>query len=154
MGSEPASGSGDSTWNRSRVLTIVMSCSQTLVIRAGVGFLYPAYKSLHAIMSDDREAGLAWMRYWGGLAVFSMLETLVDPVLDFLPGYLLTKCVFLIWCMAPSNKSGSNLVFTQIIFPLFKKHHEEIDQQARIVHDSFMEKFGKLIYGNGKMKKW
>lgn len=42
----------------------------------------------------------------------------------------------------------------QIIFPLFKKHHEEIDQQARIVHDSFMEKFGKLIYGNGKMKKW
>merc|ERR1711971_1369012 len=118
------------------VLTILvtMSCSQTMVIRSG--------------------AGLAWMRYWVVLAVFSMLETVVDPLLDFLPGYLLGKCVFLVWCMAPSDKSGSNLVFTQIIFPLFKKHHEEIDQQARIVHDSFMEKFGKLIYGNGKLKKW
>ena len=47
-----------------------------------------------------------------------------------------------------------NVAILQIIFPMFKKHHEEIDQQARIVHDSFMEKFGKLIYGNGKMKKW
>ena len=150
--------------------------AQSLVIRAGVGFVYPAYKSLHAIMSDDREASLTWMRYWVVLAVFSMIETVVDPLLDFLPGYLLGKCIFLVWCMAPSNKSGSNLVFTQvaflkmlihkdskiflsmailqIIFPMFKKHHEEIDQQARIVHDSFMEKFGKLIYGNGKIKKW
>ena len=98
------------------VLTILvtMSCSQTMVIRSGVGFIYPAYKSLHAIMSDDREAGLAWMRYWVVLAVFSMLETIVDPLLDFLPGYLLGKCVFLVWCMAPSDKSGSNLVFTQV----------------------------------------
>ena len=48
------------------------------------------------------------------LAVFSMLETIVDPLLDFLPGYLLGKCVFLVWCMAPSDKSGSNLVFTQV----------------------------------------
>merc|ERR1711971_607393 len=61
------------------VLTILvtMSCSQTRVIRSGVGFLYPAYKSLHAIMSDDREAGLAWMRYWVVLAVFSMLGQLL-----------------------------------------------------------------------------
>ena len=98
------------------VLTILvtMSCSQAAVIRMGVGFLYPAYKSLHAIMSDDREAGLAWMRYWVVLAVFSLLETLLDPLLDFLPGYLLSKCIFLVWCMAPSSKSGSNLVFTQV----------------------------------------
>ena len=88
--------------------------AQTLVIRAGVGFLYPAYKSLHAIMNDDREASITWMRYWVVLAVFSILETLVDPLLDFLPGYLLGKCLFLVWCMAPSKHSGSNLVFTQV----------------------------------------
>ena len=88
--------------------------AQSLVIRAGVGFLYPAYKSLHAIMSDDREASLTWMRYWVVLAVFSIIETVVDPLLDFLPGYLLGKCIFLVWCMAPTNKSGSNLVFTQV----------------------------------------
>ena len=90
-----------------------MAC-QSHVIRSGVGFIYPAYKSLHAIMSDDREASLNWMRYWVVLAVFSILETVVDPLLDFLPGYLLGKCLFLVWCMAPSNKSGSNLLFTQV----------------------------------------
>ena len=88
--------------------------AQALVIRAAVGFLYPAYKSLHAIMNDDREASITWMRYWVVLAVFSILETLVDPLLDFLPGYLLGKCLFLVWCMAPSKHSGSNLVFTQV----------------------------------------
>ena len=95
-------------------IPVTMSCSQAAVIRMGVGFLYPAYKSLHAIMSDDREAGLAWMRYWVVLAVFSMVETIADPLLDFFPGYLLGKCVFLVWCMAPTDKSGSNLVFTQV----------------------------------------
>ena len=70
------------------------------------------------------------------LAVFSIIETVVDPLLDFLPGtdksfyfcvyfellilfdskgYLLGKCLFLVWCMAPSDKSGSNLVFTQVV---------------------------------------
>ena len=74
--------------------------AQQLVIRAGVGFLYPAYKSLHAIMSEDREASLAWMRYWVVLAVFSMVETIADPLLDFFPGYLLAKCAFLVWLVA------------------------------------------------------
>merc|ERR1712154_114731 len=102
--------------------------AQALVIRAGVGFLYPAYKSLHAIMNDDREASITWMRYWVVLAVFSIIETVVDPLLDFLPGYLLGKCLFLVWCMAPSQHSGSNLVFTQVIFPTFKKHHESTNR--------------------------
>ena len=47
-----------------------------------------------------------------------------------------------------------SFVLFQVIFPLFKKHHEDIDHQARIVHDSLMEKFGRIIYGNGKLKKW
>ena len=33
--------------------------AQQLVIRAGVGFLYPAYKSLHAIMSEGSDAPLS-----------------------------------------------------------------------------------------------
>ena len=49
--------------------------AQATVIRAAVGFLYPAYKSLHAIMADDRGESLLWMRYWVVLAVFSLLET-------------------------------------------------------------------------------
>ena len=95
---------------------------QSLVIRAAVGFLYPAYKSLHAVMNDDREASINWLRYWVVLAVFSVIESLVDPLLDFLPGYLLGKCLFLLWCMMPSKNSGSNLVFTQVVRSYFMEN--------------------------------
>ena len=90
-----------------------MSAHST-IIRAAVGFIYPAYSSLKAVMSDEREDALTWLRYWVVLAVFSLAETIVDPLLDFFPGYLLGKCVFLVWCMAPSKNSGANLLFTQV----------------------------------------
>ena len=117
-------------------------------------------------MSDEREEALKWLRYWVVLAVFSLAETVADPLFDFFPGYLLGKCVFLVWCMLPTY-GGANLLFTkvsnmytyksfiiffQIIFPLFKKHHEEIDQQAQIVHDSVMQKVNRYLYG--KQKTW
>ena len=104
-----------------RCCSLIMA-GQSLVIRAGVGFLYPAYKSLHAVMNDDREASINWLRYWVVLAVFSVIESLVDPLLDFLPGYLLGKCLFLLWCMMPSKNSGSNLVFTQVVRSYFMEN--------------------------------
>ena len=104
-----------------RCCSLIMA-GQSLVIRAAVGFLYPAYKSLHAVMNDDREASINWLRYWVVLAVFSVIESLVDPLLDFLPGYLLGKCLFLLWCMMPSKNSGSNLVFTQVVRSYFMEN--------------------------------
>ena len=83
-------------------------------IRIAVGFLYPAYKSLQAIMTEDQEDDMTWLRYWVVLAVVSIIETIADPLLDFLPGYLLGKCIFLVWCMMPGENSGANLIFTQV----------------------------------------
>ena len=88
--------------------------AQATIVRAVVGFIYPAYSSLKAVMSDEREDALKWLRYWVVLAVFSLAETIADPLFDFLPGYLLGKCAFLVWCMLPSKNSGANLLFTQV----------------------------------------
>merc|ERR1711890_132756 len=113
-----------------------------LVIRALVGFVYPSYQSLQAVLTEDKEDDLNWLRYWVVLSCVHLVELVIDPLVDFFPGYLLAKCVFLIWCMAPVQNNGANLIFTQclifhqIIFPLFKKHHEKIDEQVVIVHDS------------------
>ena len=85
------------------------------IIRAGVGFIYPSYKSLQAVMTDEKEDDLTWLRYWVVLSVVSMIELVVDPIVDFFPGYLLAKCAFLIWCMAPIQNNGANLIFTQVI---------------------------------------
>ena len=87
-------------------------------IRTAVGFIYPAYKSLQAIMSEEQEDDMTWLRYWVVLAVVSLIEIIVDPLFDFLPGYLLGKCVFLVWCMLPTENSGGNLIFTQVLFQI------------------------------------
>ena len=33
-------------------------------------------------------------------------------------------------------------ISAQILFPLFKQHHKEIEEQAAIAHKTFMEKLG------------
>ena len=75
-------------------------------------------------MTDDPEDDLQWLRYWVVLATVHMIELViiviiniptigiiviitiviivlanqvVDPLVDFFPGYLLAKCAFLVW---------------------------------------------------------
>merc|ERR1712059_228375 len=85
-----------------------------VVIRQLVGFIYPAYKSLEAVLTEDHDDDMTWLRYWVVLSFVHMVELVVDPLVDFFPGYLLTKCAFLVWCMAPIENNGSNLIFTQV----------------------------------------
>ena len=67
-----------------------------------------------AILSEDMEDDLTWLRYWVVLALVSLVEMAVDPMVDYFPAYLLAKCAFLIWCMAPSPNNGASFVFTQV----------------------------------------
>ena len=84
------------------------------IIRTFVAFIYPTYKSLKAVMSDEKEDSLTMLRYWIVLAAVSIVELVADLLLDF-PGYLFIKCVFLVWCMAPSTYNGANIIFTQVM---------------------------------------
>ena len=120
------------------------------LLRTGVGFIYPVYRSVLAVLTEEVEDDLTWLRYWVVLALVSIVELMVDPLVDFFPGYLLAKCAFLIWCMAPLENNGVSFIFTQvilqisskwkklrgsaytkllfqIIFPLFKKRYLKIE---------------------------
>ena len=91
-----------------------MSGQRWQVVRTCVGFIYPVVKSVQAILSEDMEDDLTWLRYWVVLALVSLVEMAVDPMVDYFPAYLLAKCAFLIWCMAPSPNNGASFVFTQV----------------------------------------
>merc|ERR1711973_1087416 len=41
--------------------------------------------------------------------------------------------------MAPVQNNGANLIFSQVLFPLFKKHHGKIDMHV--------DKVQRLIWG-------
>ena len=83
-------------------------------VRVLLGFLYPSYKTVNAVMTDELEDDLMWLKYWSILSLFSMLELVMDPLVNHFTGYLIAKCAFLIWCMAPIDENGSNLIFSQV----------------------------------------
>ena len=90
----------------------------TLIPRTLVGVAYPAFASLKAVLSDSPESSVAWLRYWVVLGVFSVVELLLDPLINPLtysfPTYLVIKCLFLVWCMAPVAWNGSDIIFNQV----------------------------------------
>merc|ERR1711913_121315 len=126
----------------------------TLIPRTLVGVVYPAFASLKAVLSGSAEQSAAWLRYWVVLGVFSVLELLADPLINPLsysfPVYLVLKCSFLVWCMAPVSWNGSDLLFNQVLFPLFKEHHKEIEEQAEEAQQSIKDKLGDFFKNEKK----
>lgn len=90
----------------------------TLIPRTLVGVVYPAFASLKAVLSGSADSSAAWLRYWVVLGVFSVVELLLDPVINPLiysfPTYLVLKCLFLVWCMLPQWFNGSDIIFNQV----------------------------------------
>ena len=84
------------------------------LLRTIIACAYPGYRSLKAILTDDKDDDMAWLRYWVVLASFSLVELVLDLILSWLPGYLIAKCSFLVWCMAPIENNGSNIIFNTV----------------------------------------
>ena len=89
-------------------------------IRALVGFLYPSYKTVNAVLTESVEDDIMWLKYWSILSWFSLIELILDPFAKHFTGYILLKCIFLVWCMAPIDENGSNLIFSQVTFTITK----------------------------------
>ena len=114
------------------------------VLRTCVGFIYPVVKSVQAILSEDMEDDLTWLRYWVVLALVSLVEMAVDPMVDYFPAYLLAKCAFLIWCMAPSPNNGASFVFTQVS----RKRHPVMPKIQFLLNVGCFSSFQEALHAN------
>lgn len=92
-----------------------------------LGFLYPAYASVKAIESSNKDDDTQWLTYWVVYAGFNIVEFFSDIFLGWFPLYFLFKCAFLGWCMAPFSWNGSNFLYTKFIAPFVLKHEKEVD---------------------------
>ncbi|XP_056372698.1 receptor expression-enhancing protein 6 isoform X1 [Hyla sarda] len=92
-----------------------------------IGFVYPAYRSIKAIESEDKKDDTIWLTYWVVYGVFSVVEFFSDIFLFWFPFYYLGKCAFLLWCMAPFPWNGSQTIYSRFVRPFFLKHHQTVD---------------------------
>ncbi|XP_048831750.1 receptor expression-enhancing protein 6 isoform X2 [Brienomyrus brachyistius] len=97
-----------------------------------IGFVYPAYFSIKAIESADKEDDTNWLTYWVIYGIFSVAEFFSDIFLYWCPFYYVGKCVFLLWCMVPGSWNGSQVLYHRAVRPFFLKHEAELD---RVVND-------------------
>nr|CAH7738674.1 unnamed protein product [Callosobruchus chinensis]CAH7767712.1 unnamed protein product [Callosobruchus chinensis] len=108
-----------------------------------VGFIYPAYVSIRAIESRAKDDDTKWLTYWVVYAIFSILEYFANAIVNWFPLYWLTKCIFLIWLMIPTEFNGSLLLYNKVIKPYFLKHHKTIDETVGKVKDTATKIFDK-----------
>jgi len=92
-----------------------------------IGFIYPAYASIKAIESKEKDDDTKWLTYWVTYAFFSLLEFFSDIFLFWIPFYNLSKCIFLLWLMYPSATNGSLFLYYKFIQPFILRHEETID---------------------------
>jgi len=85
-------------------------------------FLVPSMLSLHVIAGGGEEGVvLSWLRYWVVLGTGLVLEY----ILKKLEGVTVTvvKIVLVVWCLAPVEYNGSDVVFTYVLLPIHNAVH-------------------------------
>ena len=91
-----------------------------------IGFVYPAYCSIKALESRNKDDDTQWLMYWVVFAVFSVVEFFSDIILGWVPFYWLTKCAFLVWCMSPLD--GASTIYNNFVLPWFRKNQTALDE--------------------------
>jgi len=110
-----------------------------------IGFAYPAYCSIQALESKAKGDDTQWLTYWVVFAAFSVLEYFADFIAGWVPFYWLSKCLFMVWCMAPMENNGSAVIYSKIILPLFKKHSPTIDKALEKAGSKAGDMFDKAM---------
>lgn len=101
-----------------------------------VGFLYPAYVSMKALESKEKDDDTKWLTYWVVFAYFSIVEYFADFIVGWFPLYWLAKCTFFVWLMLPGDLNGSLILYKRLLRPYFLKHSGAIDESINKVKDT------------------
>ncbi|KAE8914436.1 hypothetical protein PF005_g3434 [Phytophthora fragariae] len=117
-----------------------------------VGVAYPAYASFKALERpqsghDEKQ----WLTYWAVYGAATSVESVASPLLCLVPGYSITKTLFLIWMMAPQTK-GATIVYDKLLCPFLKENEPYVDRKLQEAQEaaegavsSFVRAWGQTI---------
>ncbi|CAI5438752.1 unnamed protein product [Caenorhabditis angaria] len=109
-----------------------------------MGFVYPAYMSIRAIESSNKDDDTQWLTYWVVFAIFSVLEFFSVQIVAVFPIYWLFKSLFLLFLYLPAFR-GATKLYHRFIQPFAAKHGQSIDARLGNVADKVNNAANKLV---------
>ena len=109
-------------------------------ITAAVGILFPAFQSLKAIESSDKEDDKQWLTYWTVFSLFTFAEFYLSVILKHVPLYFLIKLVFSVYLF---QFNGAKWIYDHFLFIAFKRYESDIDRFSNTVGEKVKENINK-----------
>ncbi|VDK31309.1 unnamed protein product [Gongylonema pulchrum] len=82
-----------------------------------IGFGYPAYASVKAIRTEDKEDDTQWLVYWTVFAFYSLFDFFADAIMRAVPLYWIVKVIFLLYLYLPQTY-GAQIIYEKYINPM------------------------------------
>jgi receptor expression-enhancing protein 5/6 len=87
-----------------------------------VAFVYPAWASLKAINSEDQEDDRLWLAYWVFYGFCTVIESVTDLFLFWIPFYELLKMGFYVYLY---HMKGALVLYEKLVRPMVIKLEEK-----------------------------
>ncbi|EFO27066.1 hypothetical protein LOAG_01421 [Loa loa] len=85
-----------------------------------IGFAYPAYASVKAIRTAQKDDDTHWLIYWTVFAAFSLVDFFAELMLYYFPVYWILKALFMLYLYLPQTY-GAIVLYDRFLDPAITK---------------------------------
>ncbi|XP_058093128.1 HVA22-like protein e [Magnolia sinica] len=86
-----------------------------------VMLLYPLYASVQAIENPSKVDDEQWLAYWILYSFLTLMEMMLEPLLERIPIWYTVKVAFVAWLVLPQFR-GASFIYERIVREQLKKY--------------------------------
>ncbi|KAL0441902.1 UNVERIFIED_CONTAM: HVA22-like protein e [Sesamum radiatum] len=121
----------------------------------GVMLLYPLYASVVAIESTSKLDDEQWLAYWILYSFLTLMEMLLQPLLEWIPIWYDVKLAFVAWLVLPQFRGAAFIYEKFVREKLIKKYGAPKNSKGKNKFVDFIstKKVMIFVWCNGRESK-